>query len=128
MRVRFTAAQSAIMMIQRAYRYAQDKEKTVTRVRYGRKTVKLLSGRKKLHLSFISDLEDELLERGWILCQTEEDFGLIREGSVNKWTKLSASRVLSDIRECREDEDIFDDLAANLEEEGLIPGDEDEDE
>lgn len=74
--------------------YGQEKEKEVSRARLSRTTLKKISGRRLFRQSFLDDLFEELLDRGWFMGDVDRpEFFLLRLDKVQNWTKVSSSRI-----------------------------------
>ncbi len=113
----------AALLILMKRRYAEERGKSFSRIRFSRKTLLRVAARTHLRAAFVEELARELEELGHILIQGEPDFGL-HVMDVAGWTKVSAKRVTEEIRAARigrlSEEDLLE-LLTNEE----VPDDED---
>ena len=77
---------------------AAQNEKKLTRFRLSRKTLCVCSGRKVLRTSFLSELQDAMLDLGWNFFQLSDgSFGVVWELRTKAWTRLSSKRLRNNV-------------------------------
>ena len=95
-----TVTTAAQLICLNAYLYEKEKngnggdEKKVTRFRLSRKTLCVCSGRKILKTSFLNELQEAMLDLGWVIFQLGDgSFGVVKESRAMAWTRLSSKRL-----------------------------------
>lgn len=92
---RLSAAATAKMIILNGHYYGDEKEKSITRYKMSKATLRHLSGRQKIHDSFLAEVEYELAEEGWIfMINNDDECCFMVMSTMNNWPKLSSKRVI----------------------------------
>lgn len=92
---RLSAAATAKMIILNGYYYGDEKEKSITRYKMSKATLRNLSGRQKIHDSFLAEVEYELAEEGWtFMVNNDDECCFMVMSTMNNWPKLSSKRVI----------------------------------
>lgn len=74
--------------------YAEEKHKEYTRHRISKNSLRTLSGRERIHDTFVDELTEEFARIGWHFFQhSDTEFGILKADKVNVWAKLGTSRV-----------------------------------
>lgn len=91
-------AQVAVLLIENANMYAQEKDKEINRYRFMSQDLCRLSGHVVLIPdSYLQELTFELWQRGWILLRLRMDaFGMMQVELTDNWTRLGVKRVAGD--------------------------------
>lgn len=99
------AGPSAKLILINGKSYEKERGRQVTRYRFSETTLRRISRRKALRQGFLTELEEEVAELGWLFFRLGPDFAVIDLTKSSTWTKLGAKR---------------------LKEEGLLDADDDE--
>lgn len=92
---RLSAAATAKMIILNGYYYGEEKEKAISRYKMSKATLRNLSGRQKIHDSFLAEVEYELAEEGWtFITNNDDECCFMVMATMNNWPKLSSKRVI----------------------------------
>ncbi|WP_392552945.1 hypothetical protein RHO14_03510 [Orbus wheelerorum] len=84
----------AKMLIANLLLYSEGK-RVVNKCKLGLNTLRVISGRKVISDKFFSELQEECLEFGFILCRDSKNMiGLINSEQLDSWVKLSSKRVM----------------------------------
>ncbi|HCT39770.1 MAG TPA: hypothetical protein DF427_01040 [Moraxellaceae bacterium] len=125
MKIRRSPEITAQLLLINAKLYEKEREKEITRLRISVDTLRRISGRTAIREKFKEDLEEELLELGWIFIQLDNEFAIMEKKRLQTWVRLSSKRLkdqglLSLDSDCSETVQArFDDLIPAPEEESL---------
>jgi hypothetical protein len=106
-----TAATTAKLAIINGKLYAEEKSKEYTRHRISKNSLRTLSGRERIHDSFVEELIEEFARLGWHFFEhSDTEFGILKADKVNVWAKLGTRRVQDLIEKINSgDDDAVDD-------------------
>lgn len=91
---RLSAAHTAKLIVLNAYFYGKEKDKSITRYKISKNTLRTMSGRSSIRSSFISELDYELAELGWMLVENhDDDLCFMIMSTTGNWAKLSSRRL-----------------------------------
>ena len=96
-----TAAEAATLLALSLKRKEDELTKELSRARISEKTLKRVTGRRRLDQRFIADLNECLLDFDLILVDTGEAIGLLRASSVKGWPRMNANRIIDEIESSR---------------------------
>lgn len=117
-RNRLSASATAKLLVLNAKRYSEEKKKDISRYAFTAHTLRRFAGRLKLHSSFVSELDIETCELGWVFIQVSDtDYAIINLKSVEAWPKLSAKRVSDLINDSNAEQMIQDSYESEISEE-----------
>ncbi len=108
---RRTPRATAQLILINAKLYEREREREITRYRFSLQTLRRIAGRGALRQKFISDLDDELAELGWLLVPLGAEYAVMDLAKTDSWVKLSSKRLIEaghlDIDEREVDERFF---------------------
>jgi hypothetical protein len=79
-------------------RYADEKSKKISRFRMSRQTLGKIAKRQLLRQSFLGEFEEHLSALGWLMfAMPDGGYAFLEIESVEGWTKISSSRIASEI-------------------------------
>ncbi|CDG84010.1 hypothetical protein [Janthinobacterium agaricidamnosum] len=106
-----SAAVTAKLAIINGKFYAEEKQKEYTRHRISKNSLRKLSGRERIHDTFIEELIEEFARLGWhFFIHSDTEYAVLQADKVNVWAKLGTSRVHELIKKMDNgDEDAVDD-------------------
>jgi hypothetical protein len=109
---RHTPFKVAMLLVLNAQAYAEEKDKEVSRYRFTVITLKRIANRQRIHASFLSTLNEELEELGWMLLIRESDYAIFDLSKTDHWVRLNSHRI-NDLFNKTESE-VWELFAANL--------------
>ena len=92
-----SAAEAAILTALNLHRRGEQDGKVLNRVRVSDKTLREITGRRRLDGRFFEDFAEELLELGWIVVRTHSAWGFLRASAVMGWPRINASRISDEL-------------------------------
>ena len=106
-----SAAITAKLAIINGKFYADEKQKEYTRHRVSKNSLRVLSGRERIHDAFIEELIEEFARLGWhFFTHSDTEYAVLKAEKVNVWAKLGTSRVHDLIKKMdKSNEDAVDD-------------------
>ena len=99
-----TVSEAALLIALSVKRKERELGKDLVRNRVSEKTLKLITGRRRIDQRYISDLNESLLEFNLILIDTGEALGLLKASSVKGWPRMASNRIAAEIEEARSGE------------------------
>ncbi len=117
MRQLSTAAEAAILMAICVKRKEAEAGKELSRLRLSEKTLKLLTGRRRVDWRFVADLNEALLDHNLILLLTGDAIGLLKASAIKGFPRMNSDRVSEELKLARRGKLDYDDLANELEDE-----------
>ena len=91
---RLSAAHTAKLIVLNAYYYGQEKDKNISRYKISKNTLRTMPGRNSIRTSFLSELDYELAELGWMLVENhDDDLCFMVMSTTGNWAKLSSRRL-----------------------------------
>lgn len=88
---------TAQLLVINAALYADEKSKEVSRYRFSRESLRIISGWGRLSASFMEDLTGDLLRLGWIFIDfSDAECAMIMVSKITVWPKLSSKRLQDD--------------------------------
>lgn len=91
---RLSAIHTAKLIVLNAHFYGLEKEKNITRYKISKNTLRVMSGRSSIRVSFLSELDYELAELGWMLIENhDDDLCFMLMSTTGNWAKLSSRRL-----------------------------------
>lgn len=112
-----TAAEAAILIAVCAKRKEAEMVKELSRLRLSEKTLKLLTGRRRVDSRFVADLNEALLDHNLVLILTGDAIGLLKASSIKGFPRMNSARLSDDLKLARKGELEYDELAQELEDE-----------
>lgn len=109
---RTSAFKTAMLLIMNAQAYADEKQKEVSRYRFTTSTLKRISNRQRIHQSFLTILNEELEELGWMLLIRESDYAIFDLSKTDHWVRLNSHRITSLFE--KTESEVWELFAANL--------------
>ncbi len=94
-----SAAEAAILVALNLHRRSALDGKSVNRVRVSDKTLREITGRRRLEGRFLEDFTEELLELGWVAVRTHSAWGFLRASAVMGWPRMNASRISDELEQ-----------------------------
>ncbi|MET3124855.1 hypothetical protein AAKU67_004477 [Oxalobacteraceae bacterium GrIS 2.11] len=95
-----TATTTVKLALINAQRYANEKNKEYSRLRMSKDSLRRLSGRERIHDTFVDELTEEFARIGWhFFVHTDTEFGILKAEKVNVWAKIGTTRVSDLIEE-----------------------------
>lgn len=92
-RKRRTARATAQLILLNAKSYEEERGRQLSRYRFSQATLRQLAGRLALRDRFLSDLEEEVAELGWLFFPFGADFAVLDISKADSWTKLGWKRL-----------------------------------
>jgi hypothetical protein len=92
-----TAAEAAILIALNLHRRGEQNGREPKRVRISDKTLREITGRRRLEGRFLEDFSEELLELGWIVVRTHSAWGFLRASAVMGWPRMNSSRISNEL-------------------------------
>ena len=92
-RKRRTPRATAQLILLNARSYEEERGRQLSRYRFSQATLRKLSGRLALRERFVSDLEEEVAELGWLFFPLGADFAVLDISKADSWTKLGWKRL-----------------------------------
>lgn len=115
----------ALLLVLMVERYATQRNRNVTRVRFARRTLYRVSGRIAIKGGFLRRLDEELASLGWIFIETTDGaFAMLKAETTEAWTKISSARVAGEVADLKAGRVSEDDLALLLDGQDDNDGDE----
>jgi hypothetical protein len=108
MTTRRTPIATAKLLLINAKLYERERDRDITRYRFSIPTLRTISGRLALRESFLSDLDNELADLGWLFIRLGAEFAIMNLAKTDSWVKLGSNR-LSKMGHLEEDEEEIDD-------------------
>ncbi len=87
------AGPSAKLILINGKSYEKERGRQVTRYRFSETTLRRISRRKALRQGFLTELEEEVAELGWLFFRLGPDYAVIDLTKSSTWTKLTSVRV-----------------------------------
>jgi hypothetical protein len=98
--------------------------KDLVRNRISEKSLRRITGRRRLDQRFISDLNELLLDFNLLLIDTGEALGLLQASSVMGWPRITSNRIAAELEQARSGELNFRRIENELEESRTTPDEE----
>jgi hypothetical protein len=92
-----SAAEAAILTSLNLQRRSEQDGKVLNRVRVSDKTLREITGRRRLDGRFFEDFAEELLELGWIIVRTHSAWGFLRASAVMGWPRINTARISDEL-------------------------------
>jgi hypothetical protein len=92
-----TAAEAAILIALNLHRRGEQNGRELKRVRISDKTLREITGRRRVEARFLEDLSEELLELGWLVVRTHSAWGFLRASAVMGWPRVNSSRISNEL-------------------------------
>lgn len=92
-----SAADAATLTALNLHRRSEQDGKVLNRVRVSDKTLREITGRRRLDGRFFEDFAEELLELGWVIVRTHSAWGFLRASAVMGWPRINTSRVSEEL-------------------------------
>ncbi|MGA7873520.1 MAG: hypothetical protein WCA22_21755 [Candidatus Binatus sp.] len=112
-----TVREAALLVALMVRRKERELGKDLVRNRVSEKTLKRITGRRRLDQRFISDLNEMLLDFNLLLIDNGEALGLLKASSINGWPRITPKRIAREVNDARSGELEFrrveEDLAAS---------------
>jgi hypothetical protein len=115
-----TAAEAATLFALSVKRKEEELAKELSRARVSEKTVKRVTGRRRLDQRFVADLNECLLDFNLLLIDTGDAIGLLKASAVKGWPRMTAQSIVEEIKQSRRGELDFDSAAEELAEDGGV--------
>ena len=112
-----TAAEAAILIAIAIKRKEAEAGKEFSRLRLSEKTLKLLTGRRRIDGRFVADLNEALFDHNLVLVVTSDAIGLLKASSIRGFPRMNSERVKGELKQARRGELDYDSLADELEDE-----------
>jgi hypothetical protein len=93
MTTRRTPSQTALLILINAKLYENERGREITRYKFSISTLRRIAGRVALRDSFLSKLDDELAELGWLLIPLGTEYAVMDISKTESWVKLSGKRL-----------------------------------
>ena len=89
-----TATTTAKLVLINAKRYADEKNKEYSRLRISKNSLRKISGRERIHDTYVDDLNEEFARIGWhFFAHSDTEFAILKAEKVNVWAKIGTTRV-----------------------------------
>lgn len=89
-----SASTTAKLAIINGKLFAEEKQKEYTRHRISKNSLRKLSGRERIHDTFVAELIEEFARLGWHFFEhTDTEYAILKADKVNVWAKLGTTRV-----------------------------------
>lgn len=105
---RRTPAATAQLILINAKLYERERDREITRYRFSIQTLRLIARRSALRQQFLSELDDELAELGWLFVPLGTEFAVMDISKTDNWVKLSSKRLLENGYLRADDEQLED--------------------
>lgn len=103
MKTKLTPRQTALLILVAHEAYEKDRDRSISRFRLGRNTLRRLAGRTRAREAFIECVKDELLDFGWVMFDVSDQFGLLRIDRVDTWQRIAGKRIAEQVAEAHAD-------------------------
>jgi hypothetical protein len=87
-----------------------ESRKDFTRFRVSETTLKQLCGRQRIPLDYLTEVQEWLLDAGWALFFAGSSYAMIKNSSVDGWTRLSWKRIQREVDQVLRGEFKFENL------------------
>lgn len=91
--VRRSPKAAAQLLIINAKLYEEERQRQITRYRFSINTLRMISNRRAIRDTFLSELDNELAELNWLYFRLGAEFAIISLDKADSWVKLSAKRL-----------------------------------
>lgn len=91
-----TARATAQLLAMNSKLYEEERNRQVTRYRFSINTLRMISNRRAIRGTFLTELDDELAELNWLFVRLGAEFAIIALDKADSWVKLSAKRLRDD--------------------------------
>lgn len=119
MRKLISASATAHLLILMIERYGKEKGKNIRRARFSRKTILKVSGRENLREAFLAEVNNELVDLGWVLLSISEGFAIMGIASADSWTLIASTRIADEIKGLNSGKLTEEDLLGLLDEDSF---------
>ena len=119
-----TAREAALLIALSVKRKEGELGKDLVRNRISEKSLRRITGRRRLDQRFISDLNELLLDFNLLLIDTGEALGLLQASSVMGWPRITSNRIAAELEQARSGELNFRRIENELEESRTTPDEE----
>ncbi|WP_046861559.1 hypothetical protein [Microvirga massiliensis] len=92
-----SAAEAATLTALNLHRRSEQDGRALNRVRVSDKTLREITGRRRLDGRFFEDFAEELLELGWVIIRTHSAWGFLRASAVMGWPRINTSRISDEL-------------------------------
>jgi len=94
-----TAAEAAILIALNLHRRGEQNGRELKRVRMSDKTLREITGRRRIGARYLEDFSEELLELGWVVVRTHSAWGFLRASAVMGWPRVNSSRISNELNQ-----------------------------
>lgn len=91
--VRRSPKATAQLLVINAKLYEEERQRQITRYRFSINTLRMISNRRAIRDTFLSELDNELAELNWLYFRLGAEFAIISLDKADSWVKLSAKRL-----------------------------------
>jgi len=84
--------------------------KEVTRARLAEITLRRVSGRNRLTVEFVAEVQEWLLRAGWVLFFAGNTYAVVQTRVIEGWGRISSRSIRADLDRVSRGEFEFDDL------------------
>lgn len=109
-----TAAEAATLFALSVKRKEEESGKELSRIRVSEKTLKRVTGRRRLDQRFVADLNECLLDFNLVLVDSGDAIGMLKASGVKGWPRMTAKRIVEEIDKSRRGKLDFNTIAEEL--------------
>lgn len=106
MKYRPSADECAVLLGAALRRHAEEAGKEITRARFTEKSMRRICGRRMLRGAFLDDLATAMLDREFVLMQGSRYYGVLKETSLEGWTRVTSTPIAEELGLVRDGNDI----------------------
>jgi len=121
-----SAAEAAMLIALCVKRKESEAGKEFARLRVSEKAFERLTRRRRIDGRFVSDLNEALLDHNLLVVLTGDAIGVLKASAVKGWPRMTSDRLNDELRSLRRGTLDFDNLARELEDEGIEVDEDDE--
>jgi hypothetical protein len=121
-----SAAEAAMLIALCVKRKETEAGKEFARLRVSEKAFERLTRRRRIDGRFVSDLNEALLDQNLLVVLTGDAIGVLKASAVKGWPRMTSDRLNDELRQLRRGTLDFDDLARELDDEGIDVEEDDE--
>jgi hypothetical protein len=121
-----SAAEAAMLIALCVKRKETEAGKEFARLRVSEKAFERLTRRRRIDGRFVSDLNEALRDQNLLVVLTGDAIGVLKASAVKGWPRMTSDRLNDELRQLRRGTLDFDDLARELDDEGIDVEEDDE--
>lgn len=94
---RISPKQVALLLELMRRRREEETGRTTTRYRVSASTLRTISGRSRLRDAFLDELMDAMIEIGWLIIPSGDNFGVLSSDAIESWPRIASRRIRQEL-------------------------------